>query len=94
MFTSRPVWDKTGQRRRLQVGKEGHSTEDKKMRTNKYGDKQRQEKVRKGKGIHSVRNGFLNVPNTSGEQLGIMGEKEGERKRKACAGDRKDTSQA
>lgn len=64
------------------------------MWTNEYGGKERWEKVKKGKGIHSVRDGFLNVSNTSEEQLGIMREKECESKRRVHAGDGKETNQA
>lgn len=35
--------------------------------------RQREMRVRKGKGIHSVRGGLTNVPSTSVEQLGRMG---------------------
>lgn len=53
------------------------------MWTNEYGDKEREEKVRKVKVIHHVRDGFLNAPSTSVEEVGITREKEGERKRRA-----------
>lgn len=49
--------------------------EDRKTWTNEYGDKEKQEKVNKGKGTRSVRGGFLNVPKIYVEQLGIIGGK-------------------
>lgn len=62
MLTSRPVWDKNGQRRKLQGRKEGCSA-DWAWKTGKYGqrDKERYEKVKNGRGIQSIRGVFLNL---------------------------------
>jgi len=53
------------------------------MWANEYGDNKRWEKVRKGKGIRSGRDEFLNVANNSEEQLRITRQNEGDNKRRA-----------